>query len=255
MTLKRLACAALACLSLVAGAPARAAEFSPAQKSEIESIVKSYLVQNPDVLREAAAALEARERHEEAKLRQSVIGDPASPLFSGANQAVIGNPDGKITLVEFFDFNCGYCKRALGDLGRLMKDNPDLRVILRDLPILREESIQAAKIASAATQQLQGAKYWDFHQRLLGMRSTVGKGEALSAARDAGLDLAKLEKDAAGPDVQKAIAQSEDLARQLNISGTPSYVIGDEVVVGAVGYAELQAKIANVRKCGKSACS
>ena len=264
MLQKRLAGGAraiLACLALSlvffsgAAAPATAQAFSPEQKTEIEGIVKAYLLNNPEILREVATALEARERAEDAKARQQALGETADTLNDVSHQAVVGNPDGKITLVEFFDYNCGYCKRALGDLGKLIRDNPDLRVILRDLPILRAESAEAAKIANAATVQLKGQKYWDFHQRLLGMRASVGRGEALSAARDAGANLEQIEKDAAGPAVEAAITQSETLARKLNITGTPSYVIGDEVVVGAVGYAELQAKVANVRKCGKAVCS
>ena len=174
---------ALAAFALIAIGPVRADEFSAAQKSEIESIVKSYLLKNPEILRETAAALEEREKQAETAARQQIIADPASPLFDVANQAVIGNPNGAITLVEFFDYNCGYCKRALGDLARLMKDNPDLRVVLRDLPILAPSSADAAKIANAATNQLKGDKFWQFHQKLLGSHGQVGKAEAIAAAK------------------------------------------------------------------------
>jgi protein-disulfide isomerase len=240
---------------LAALTPARADEFSAAQKAEIESIVKSYLLKNPEILRDTAAALDEREKQAEAASRKQIIGDPASPLFDVSNQAVIGNPNGAITLVEFFDYNCGYCKRALGDLARLMKDNPDLRVVLRDLPILAPGSVDAAKVANAATNQFKGEKFWEFHQKLLGSHAPVGKAEALAAAKDAGADMDKLTKDSEQPSVQAAVDQSTDLAKNLAISGTPSYVIGGEVVVGAVGYADLQAKILNVRKCGKVICS
>jgi protein-disulfide isomerase len=245
----------LVAVAVFAAAPARADEFSAAQKSEIESIIKSYLVKNPDILRDAAAALEERDKQAETAARQRVLGDSASPLFDGANQAVIGNPQGAITLVEFFDYNCGYCKRALDDIARLMKDNPDLKVILRDLPILTPGSVDAAKIANAATNQLKGAKFWEFHQKLLGSRGAVGRGDAIAAAREFGVDVDRLTKDAETPSVKAAIDQSTELAKNLMITGTPSYVVGDEVVVGAVGYADLQAKIVNLRKCGKVICS
>lgn len=244
-----------AALGIFAFSPVRADEFSPAQKAEIESIVKSYLVKNPEILRDAAAELDAREKLAATKARQQIVGDPASPLFDVANQAVIGNPGGAITLVEFFDYNCGYCKRALGDLARLMKDNPDLRVVLRDLPILSPGSVEAAKIANSATNQFKGAKFWEFHQKLLGSHGPVGKAEAIAVAKDLGADVDKLNKGAETPEVSAAIDQSMELAKDLSINGTPSYVIGDEVVVGAVGYNDLQAKIANVRKCGKVVCS
>ncbi|MGA2637284.1 DsbA family protein [Methylocella sp.] len=245
----------LAAFALIAIAPARADEFSAAQKAEIESILKSYLLKNPEILRDTAAALEEREKQAETAARQQIIADPASPLFDVSNQAVIGNPNGAITLVEFFDYNCGYCKRAISDLARLMKDNPDLRVVLRDLPILAPGSVDAAKIANAATIQFKGQKFWEFHQKLLGSHGPVGKVEAIAAARDFGADVDKLTKDSEQPTVKAAVDQSTELAKNLAITGTPSYVIGDEVVVGAVGYADLEAKILNVRKCGKVICS
>ncbi len=251
----RLASLLLLGICVFAFSPVRADEFSAAQKAEIELVVKSYLIKNPEILREIAAELDARDKLAESKARQQIVGDPASALFDNANQAVIGNPGGAITFIEFFDYNCGYCKRALGDLARLMKDNPDLKVILRDLPILSPGSVDAAKIANAASIQLKGAKFWEFHQKLLGSRAPVGKAEAIAAAKDAGVDVDRLTKDAASPVVSAAVDQSMDLAKNLNITGTPSYVVGDEVVVGAVGYNDLQAKIVNIRKCGKAICS
>lgn len=231
---------------------ARADEFSPAQKTEIESIIKDYLLQKPEILRDAISALEAREKLAEAKARDQIMTDSAGPLYATENQAVIGNPNGKVTLIEFFDYNCGYCKRALGDLARLMKDNPDLRVILRDLPILTPGSVEAARVANAASRQFKGPKFWEFHQKLLGSRTPVGKAEALAVAKDLGADMDKLAKDAEKS--QPNVDQSLQLAKDLSVSGTPTYVIGEDLVVGAVGYDSLQAKVGNVRKCGKTIC-
>jgi protein-disulfide isomerase len=246
--------AACAALSL-ALKPVSAAEFSPSQKTEIETILKNYLLQNPEVLRDAIAELEKREKDAETAARGKVVSDAQSPLYTSPNQAIIGNPSGKITLVEFFDYNCGYCKRALGDLARLLKEDPDLRVILRDFPILSEGSVEAAQIEAAARLQFKGEKFWDFHQKLLGSRGAVGKTQALAVAKETGADMDKLAKDAAEPNVKAGIEESEKLGRELALTGTPSYVIGDEVVVGAVGYDQLKAKLDNVRKCGKTACS
>jgi protein-disulfide isomerase len=242
-------------LFALAFSPARAEGFSPGQKAEIESIIKDYLVQNPEILREAIGVLEAREKAAETKARQDVAGDPSGLLYSGANQAVIGNPNGKITLIEFFDYNCGYCKRALGDLARLMKDNPDLRVVLRDFPILSPGSAEAAKVANAVRLQFSGDKFWQFHQKLLGSHGPVGKAEALAAAKDLGADMDRLAKDAAAPGVSAGIEESDKLAKSLQVTGTPSYVIGGDVVIGAVGYDELEAKVENIKKCGKVICS
>ena len=249
-----LAALALAFLGLPCS-PARAEGFSSGQKAEIEAIIKDYLLQKPEILREAIGVLEVREKAAEAKAREKIVKDPSGALFSGANQAVIGNPAGKITLIEFFDYNCGYCKRALSDLARLMKDNPDLRVVLRDFPILSPGSVEAAKIANAFLRQFQGEKFWEFHQKLLGSRGPVGKAEALAVAKDLGADMDKLAKDAAAQGITSGIEESEKLAKSLQVTGTPTFVIGEDVVVGAVGYDELEAKVANIKKCGKAICS
>jgi protein-disulfide isomerase len=235
--------------------PARAESFSSGQKAEIEAIIKDYLLQKPEILREAIDVLEAREKVAETKARQEIVSDPSGPLFSAANQAVIGNREGKITLIEFFDYNCGYCKRAVSDLARLMKDNPDLRVVLRDLPILSPGSVEAAKIANAFLRQFQGEKFWEFHQKLLGSHGPAGKDEALAIAKDLGADMDKLAKDAAAPGITSGIEESGKLAKSLQVTGTPTYVIGEDVAVGAVGYDELEAKVANIKKCGKAICS
>lgn len=237
----------------IAVSPASADVFSAAQKTEIESIIKSYLLRQPEILREAASELDARAQVAEAKAREQVVSDPSGVLYSGANQPVIGNPTGKITLIEFFDYNCGYCKRALGDLTRLMKDNPDLRVVLRDLPILSESSVEAARIANAARLQFTGEKFWDYHQKLMSSRGPIGKAEALAVAKELGADMDKLAKDAAAA-ADTGIDESQRLAKSLQVNGTPAYVVGKEVVIGAVGYDELQAKIVNTRKCGKTLC-
>jgi protein-disulfide isomerase len=249
-----LAALALAFLGL-ACSPVRAEGFSSGQKAEIEAIIKDYLLQKPEILREAIGVLEVREKAAEAKAREKIVKDPSGALFSGANQAVIGNPTGKITLIEFFDYNCGYCKRALSDLARLMKDNPDLRVVLRDFPILSPGSVEAAKFANAFLRQFQGEKFWEFHQKLLGSRGPVGKAEALAVAKDLGADMDKLAKDAAAPGITSGIEESRKLANSLQVTGTPTFVIGEDVVVGAVGYDELEAKVANIKKCGKAICS
>jgi protein-disulfide isomerase len=245
---------ALAFLAL-AFFPARAEGFSAGQKAEIEAIIKDYLLEKPEVLREAIGVLDTREKAAEAKAREKAVADPSSTLFSPVNQAVIGDPGGKITLIEFFDYNCGYCKRALSDLARLMKDNPDLRVVLRDFPILSPGSVEAAKIANAFLRQFQGEKFWEFHQKLLGARGPVGKAEALGVAKDLGADMDKLAKDAAAPGITAGIEESGKLAKSLMVTGTPTYVIGEDVAVGAVGYDELEAKIVNIKKCGKAICS
>ena len=246
--------AALA-IGLAAVLPAKAAEFSTDQANEIRSIVKNYLIEHPEVLRDAITALDDKEKTAEADARKKTLADISGPLYNAPDGLVIGNPAGTVTLVEFFDYNCGYCKRALDDLDRLMKGNKDLRVILRDFPILSPSSVQAAIVADAAHDQFPGEKYWDYHRALLGTKGLVGKEQAIDVAKSMGADMAKLAKDSARADIRAGIQGSDDLAKSLSLNGTPSYILGDDVLIGAVGFDELNTKIGNVRKCGKVMCS
>ena len=248
-----------AALALLAGAfmtapHARAQQFNDAQKSEIGKIVHEYLIRNPEVLREAITELDKRQKAEEAQQRELAIESVKDQIFNSKHQVVVGNPKGKVTLVEFFDYNCGYCKKTLDDLAKLTNENPDLRVVLRDFPVLGQGSMEAAQVAMAVAKQIQGEKFWAFHQTLLGGRGQAGKAQALSAAREAGVDMARLEKDMKSPDIREGYAEVMRIADKLSLTGTPSWVVGKEVIVGAVGYSELSNKIANYRKCGKTSC-
>ena len=243
------------CIVALPAMPARAAQFSAEQTTEIGRIVKDYLLQNPEVLRDAITELDEREKTAEADARRKALADLAGPLVDAPDGFIIGNPSGKVTLVEFFDYNCGYCKRALADLDHLMKANKDLKVVLRDFPILSPSSVDAALVAGAAHDQFPGDKFWDYHRKLLGMHGLVGREQALAVAKDMGADMDKLAKDAARPQTRSAIQASDTFAKSLNLTGTPSYVVGDDVLVGAVGFDDINQKLSNVRKCGKVMCS
>ena len=234
--------------------PARAAEFSPSQKTEIEAIVHSYLLEHPEVLREVSVELEKRQKAEEADLRGRAIAENSQALFNSSFQAVIGNPKGKITLVEFFDYNCGYCKRALSDLVNLVKAEPELRVVLKDFPVLGANSVEAAQVASAARKQISGEKFFEFHQKLLATHGPIGREQALAVAKELGLDIDRLQKDAKDPAIRAGIEDVMKLADALALTGTPSYVVGNEAVIGAVGFTELKTKVDAVGKCGKTVC-
>ncbi|MDE2577814.1 MAG: thioredoxin domain-containing protein [Hyphomicrobiales bacterium] len=234
--------------------PAAAQDFSVQQKGAIEGIVRDYLVQHPEVVKDALVELQKREKADEASQRQKIIDSNAAALFDSKHQAVIGNPKGGVTIVEFFDYNCGYCKRSLGDVGKLVKENPNLRVILKDFPVLGPDSMEAAQVAEALQKQFTGDKYWEFHQKLLSQRGRVGKTQALAAARELGADMARLDKDMTAPDARDGIVENMKVADQLSINGTPTWIMGKDVVVGAVGHDELREKIANVGKCGRTEC-
>ena len=250
-----LASSVIAAIAGFGGALPAAAEFSKPQKIEIEAIIKEYLLANPEVLRDSMNELERRQKVEEVATRERAVNDQGAQIFNSQYQAVIGNPNGKVTLVEFFDYNCGYCKRALDDLTKLMKADPDLRVVLKDFPVLGPGSVEAAQVASAVRAQLKGEKFWEYHQKLLTTRGSIGKAQALNVARDLGLDMAQLEKDLAAPAVKAGIEEVMKVADILNLTGTPSYVVGTDVIVGAVGYDEIKGKLENMKKCGKVACS
>jgi protein-disulfide isomerase len=250
------AAAAFFCLT---ASPAQMAfadgQFSASQKGEIEQIIKSYILKNPEILREAISELELREKTAEATAQKKIISNLQGPLYVSNSQEIVGNPNGKVTLVEFFDYNCGYCKRSLADIATLMKQSPDLRVILKDYPILSQRSIEAAAVAQALHKQFTGNKFWEFHQKLLSSRVPVGRAEALAVAKAMGADMDRLIKDAAAPGIKKGLEDNDHLGQALMLTGTPSFVIGDQTVVGAVGYASLKSKLDNVRKCGKAICS
>ena len=253
-SLRTLAIIGAALLALSQTQRAQAAEFSAPQRSEIEKIVHEYLVTHPEVLQEAMAELEKRQVAAQAAQHQAAVKQHAAAIYSSPNQVNLGNPKGNVTFVEFFDYNCGYCKRAMGDMLTLLKDDPNLKVVLKEFPVLGQGSMEAAQVAVAVNMQDKtGKKYLEFHQKLLGHRGQANKAAAMAVAESIGLDMAKLETDMKGPEVKAALQESFKLAQALGMNGTPSYVIGDNVVVGAVGLDALREKV-NTARCGKATC-
>jgi len=161
-------------------------------------------------------------------------------------QVTLGDLFGDVTLVEFFDYSCGYCKRALPDMLTLLHDDPKLKIVLKEFPILGPGSAEAARVAVAARMQDPGGqKNLAFHRELLGEPGPASKDKALAAAKDAGLDMTRLEQDMASAEINATIAEDFQLARALGLRGTPGYVIGDRVVPGALGVAALKNMIAS----------
>jgi protein-disulfide isomerase len=252
----RLLAPALLALALCATPPAASAQsFSDAQKGDIEAIIKNYLVSHPEVLEEAMGELSKRQAADEAKKHEASVSENAATIFNSPRGVMLGNKDGDVTFVEFFDYNCGYCKRAMADMLDLMKSDPKLKVVLKEFPVLSQGSVEAAQVAVAMRMQdPSGKKYLDFHQKLLGGRGPADKAHAMAAAKDAGADMARLEKDITSPEVKATIDENFKLAEAMGMNGTPSYVIGKEVVVGAIGLDGLKEKI-GLARCGKASCS
>src|ERR1700733_11645551 len=251
----RLLSPALFALAIIAAPQTASAQtFSDGQRGEIETIVKNYLVSHPEVLEEAMAELSKRQAAAESQKHEASIAQNSDAIFDSPRGVTLGNKDGDVTFVEFFDYNCGYCKRAMSDMLDLMKSDPKLKVVLKEFPVLSEGSVEAAKVAVAVRMQDPGgAKYLDFHQKLLGGRGAADKARALAAAKDAGLDVGRIEKDLASPEVKATIEENFKLAESMGMNGTPSYVIGKQVVVGAIGLDGLKEKI-GVARCGKATC-
>jgi protein-disulfide isomerase len=213
----------------------------------------------------ARARLDELRRAQTAVVAPPVLPAPPDPvatavknnsetLFNSPRQVVLGNPAGDVTMVEFFDYNCGYCRRALEDMLTLIKTDPRLRIVLKEFPVLGQGSVEAAQAATAVRlQDKTGSKYLDFHRKLLTMRGEVGRARALAAARSVGLDIARLERDMAGEEARASLEESLKLAEALGLNGTPSYVIGNKTVIGAVGLTALREKV-NSARCGKPNC-
>ena len=244
----------LTSLMLAAAAPAAEPNFSESQKTEIEKIIRDYLITHPEVLQEAMAELEKRQTAEDAQKHLAAIKDNSPAIFTSARQVNLGNLQGDVTMVEFFDYNCGFCKGAMAAMMDLMKDDPKLRVVLKEFPVLGPGSVEAAKVAVAVRMQDKtGKKYLDFHQKLLGGRGKADKARALAVAKEVGMDMTRLEKDLASDEVRVSLEESLKLAETLGLNGTPSYVFPAEVVVGAVGLPALKGKV-NGARCGKETC-
>ena len=238
-----------AAILLALPAAASAQSFSPDQRHEIEGIVKDYLIAHPEVMQDVINALDKRQKDAEADKARTTIKANNATLFNSPHQVVLGNPHGNVTMVEFFDYNCAFCKHALPDMLKLLQTDPNLKFVLKEFPVLGEGSVEAAHVAVAARMQdPTGAKYIEFHQKLLGGRGVADKARALAVAKEVGFDLVRIEKDMNSPEVKTTIDEDMKLADQLGVDGTPSYVIGDQVVVGAVGFDELKQKIAELQK-------
>src|SRR5436305_4669212 len=183
--------------------PAAAQDFSTAQRGEIEKIIKEYLIKHPEVLQEAMAELEKKQQFAESEKARSAIKNHSDAIFNSPRAVVLGNPQGDVTFVEFFDYNCGYCKKAMSDMVELMGKDPKLKVVLKEFPVLGQGSVEAAQVAVAVRMQdKSGKKYLEFHQKLLGGRGQADRAHALAAAKEIGLDMTRIEKDMAGEEAK-----------------------------------------------------
>ncbi|WP_159587652.1 DsbA family protein [Chelativorans xinjiangense] len=210
-----------------------------------EAQARQYLLQNPEIVVEALQRLEDRRQFAEANELQTLIAERRDDIFNDAAAPTVGNPEGDVTLVEFFDYNCPYCRKAAPDIQQAVKDDPSLKLVFKEWPILGPGSEFAAKAALASHKQ---GKYEAFHNALMGFPGRVSESSTLTIAGDIGLDVEQLKRDMGDPAIADIIARNRALANDLRITGTPTFVVGDEIIRGLVDLATLQRFIADARE-------
>ena len=234
-------------LALLLPQAAPAGEFTDKQRQEIGTIVREYLLQNPDVLLEVGQELERRQQAGEEEKRKTALTANAKEIFHSPADLVAGNPQGSITMVEFFDYNCAWCKRSVSEVLRLLDTDKDLRLVLKEFPIFGENSEYAARAALASQGQ---GKYWPFHLALLQHEGNVSKETVDEIAAAQGLDMVKLKSDMDAPAIAETIARNQALAGTLAINGTPSFVVDTKVIPGYLPHDGLLAAVEEIRAAG-----
>ena len=250
--LSRLSLAAGLALALLApAAPTRAqtagAGFTPAQRQEIVAVLREALKQDPGILRDALVTLEQAENQERMGAQRAAIAEHAAALFRDAEDPLKGNPQGAVTLVEFFDARCGYCKQMQPAMDALLQRHKDVRLVLKDLPILGPNSLLASRALLAAQRQ---GRYAALHEALLRLREEPTEPVLQREAEKAGLDWARLRRDMDDPAIARRLEANTRLAGALKIQGTPALVIGDTLVPGAVDLATLEKLVGEARRQG-----
>lgn len=230
---------------LILAGTAAAQELTPAQRQEVVGILREALRTDPSILREALMALEAAERREQEGAARAAIAAAAEALFRDPANPVLGNRQGAVTVVEFFDARCGYCKQMHPAVEQLLRRQPDVRLVMKDLPILGPASVQASRALLAAQRQ---GKYTELHAALMGLREEPAEPVLRREAERVGLDWARLRRDMDDPDVQRRLDANLRLARSLRIEGTPALVVGGAMVPGAVDLATMERLVAEARR-------
>ncbi|RJF87006.1 DsbA family protein [Oleomonas cavernae] len=250
--MRRLIASGLA-LGLLAASPlpAAAETFDSKAQQEIRDIVKAYLMEHPEVIIEAVQGLEAKQEAARAEQAKGQIAGLRDKLIRDPRDQVLGDPNGDVTLVEFFDYRCGYCKQAQPILMELIKAEPRLRVVLKEFPILGPDSVLASRAAIASVPQ---GKYAAFHEALIATRGALSEDKIMEVAKSVGLDTAALKAGMSKPEIATQIDDAHALAEKLAINGTPSFIIGDNLVPGAIDLETLKKLVAEARAACTGTC-
>lgn len=226
--------------------PLHAADLSAEQRAQIESIVRQYLIQNPETIVEALQAYEERQSAVSEQASAAAIVQARQDLERDPDAPVAGNPKGNTTVVEFFDYRCGYCKRMVPTIRSLLKDDGDVRYVFRELPILGPESVTAAK-AALAVAKITPEKYFPYHVALMENRGALSEARVFELAEAQGIEPARLRTAMGDPAIAAHLQRTAELARKINISGTPAFIVGGRLVPGAVDLDSLKELIKAAR--------
>lgn len=235
----------LAAAGMVTGGRAMAQAFTDAQREEIVSILREALRRDPSILRDAIGAMQEAEERDRAGAQRAAIAASRDALFNDAADPVRGNPRGDVTIVEFFDARCPYCKRLHVEMAELLRRDRNIRVVMKDIPILGPQSVVASRALLAAQRQ---GKYVELHDALMRLRGEPTDAAIRSEALRAGIDAARLFRDMEDAAIQQRLDTNLRLARSLQIEGTPALVIGDKLIPGAVSAAQLEQLVAEERQ-------
>jgi protein-disulfide isomerase len=238
---------AFAVLSFSAPPAGAADALTPGQKDAVERVVHDYILAHPDVVVEAIRAAQTKAREKKEENAKQAITERRGELLSDASAPVAGNPQGDVTIVEFFDYRCPYCKQVEPALEALLKEDGRIRLVYKEFPILGPESMIASRVSLAALQQ-SPQKYARLHAALMSAKGELGQDSILKAAEAAGLDVARIKTDMNGPEVDALIKRNYDLAETLNIRGTPAFIVGNEMTPGAVDLPMFKKMVADARK-------
>lgn len=246
---KALAVAAVALGTAFTAAPALAADeaLNPAQEDAVRALVREYILDNPEIIAEAIDRLRSKQQAAAEQAQKDAIAAHAEALNFDPGSPVMGNPDGDVTLVEFFDYQCGYCKAVFPAVMQAVEADGNVRLVMKEFPILGPASIYASRAALASQEQ---GKYEEFHAAMMELKGALTEEIVDATAQEVGLDLDKLKADMAGAKVDEQISATMSLARALDIGGTPAFVIGDVLMPGAVPLERLKAAIEQAREQG-----
>jgi len=220
------------------------APFSALQKNDIRNTVREYLLDNPEVIVEALEALQAQQQHSQQQQHSGAIAANMEQLVGSRRDPFIGNPDASVTIVEFFDYQCPYCKRMAQDLAKIAAEDPDVKIIFKEFPVFGRESTLATRAALASAKQ---GKYQEFHLAIMGLRGAPSENAIFRAASRLGMDLDRLRRDMQSPSIETQIQANLQLARQVGVRGTPAFIVGDQLVPGAMSADQMRQLIAEKR--------